>query len=124
MFAGFKKFILQGNVVDLAVGVIIGGVFGAVVKSFTEDVLMQIVAAIVGKPDFSALTFELGDGVIRYGSFLNTIITFVVTAAAIYFAVVAPINHLRERRNQGAEAEVEPTNEERMVALLEQIARK
>ncbi|MFN8053177.1 MAG: large conductance mechanosensitive channel protein MscL [Acidimicrobiales bacterium] len=124
MISGFKKFILQGNVVDLAVGIIIGGVFGAVVKSFTEDIIMQIVAAIVGKPDFGSLSFDLGDATIRYGNFLNAVITFVITAAAVYFAVVVPINHIKDRRSKGVADEVEPTNEERMVALLEQIAAK
>ncbi len=122
MAAGFKKFIMQGNVVDLAVGVIIGAVFGAVVKSFTDDILMQIVAAIVGKPDFSSLSFELGKGVIRYGSFLNAVIAFLITAAAVYFFVVLPINTLKDRR-KSAEPE-DPTNEEKIVALLEQIAAK
>lgn len=122
MLAGFKKFIVQGNVIDLAVGIIIGAVFGTVVKSFTDDILMQIVAAIFGKPDFSELSFELGNGVIRYGSFLNAVIAFLVTAAAVYFAVVAPMNAIKERR-KGAEPE-DPSNEERMVALLEQIAAK
>ena len=124
MIAGFKKFILQGNVVDLAVGVIIGGVFGAVVKSFTEDILMQIIGAIFGKPDFGDLSFALGDGVVKYGLFLNALITFLITAAAIYFVVVTPINKMKDRRAAGAEDEVEPTNEEKMVALLEQIAGK
>ncbi len=122
MAAGFKKFIMQGSVVDLAVGVIIGAVFGAVVKSFTDDILMQIVAAIVGKPDFSSLSFELGKGVIRYGSFLNAVIAFLITAAAVYFFVVLPINTLKDRR-KSAEPE-DPTNEEKIVALLEQIAAK
>lgn len=123
MLAGFKKFIMQGNVVDLAVGVIIGGVFGAVVKSFTEDILMQIVGAIFGKPDFGTLSFKLGDGVVKYGNFLNALITFLITAAAIYFFVVLPINKLKDRRKAGEEPE-EPSNEERMVQLLEQIASK
>lgn len=122
MLAGFKKFIVQGNVVDLAVGIIIGGVFGAVVTSFTNDILMQIVAAIVGKPDFSALSFTIGKGVIRYGSFLNAAIAFLVTAAAVYFAVVVPMNAIKDRR-KSSEPE-DPSNEEKMVALLEQIAAK
>jgi len=122
VLAGFKKFIVQGNVVDLAVGIIIGGVFGAVVTSFTNDILMQIVAAIVGKPDFSALSFTIGKGVIRYGSFLNAAIAFLVTAAAVYFAVVVPMNAIKDRR-KSSEPE-DPSNEEKMVALLEQIAAK
>lgn len=123
MIAGFKKFIVQGNVVDLAVGVIIGSVFGAVVKSFTDDVLMAIIGGIFGKPSFGDLTFTVGDGVVKYGLFLNALITFLITAAAIYFFVVTPINKLKERRASGEDA-AEPTNEEKMVALLEQIAAK
>lgn len=126
MIAGFKKFIMQGNVVDMAVGIIIGGVFGAVVKSFTEDILMQIVAAIVGKPDFSQLSLTIGEGQdatqILYGSFLNALIAFLITAAAVYFFVVAPINALKARRK--SDEKEDPTNEEKMVSLLEQIAAK
>ena len=123
MLAGFKKFILQGNVVDLAVGVIIGGVFGAAVKSFTSDVLMPLIGAIIGKPTFDDLTVTIGDGVIRYGLFLNALVTFLITAAAIYFVVVMPINHMKERRAKG-EGAAEPTHEEQMIALLEQTAHK
>ena len=123
MLAGFKKFIIQGNVVDLAVGVIIGASFGVVVKSFTDDILMAIIGAIVGKPNFSDLTFSIGDGVIRYGSFLTALVTFLITAAAVYFAVVMPINHLKDRRSKGEDA-AEPTHEEQMIALLGQIANK
>jgi len=121
VLAGFKKFIMQGNVVDLAVGVIIGVAFGAVVKSFTEDVLMQIVGAIFGKPDFGSLVLNLGDGKVNYGLFLNALITFVITAAAVYFAVVVPINKMKERKPAVDE---EPTGEDKMIALLEQIAQK
>ncbi|MDQ2679167.1 MAG: large conductance mechanosensitive channel protein MscL [Actinomycetota bacterium] len=124
MIKGFKEFIMQGNVVDLAVGIVIGGVFGAVVNSFVQDVLMPLIGAIVGKPTFNDLILEVGDGRVFYGRFLTALVTFLITAAAIYFVVVVPMNHLRERRNRGQEADVEPTNEERMVALLEQIAAK
>ena len=124
MIKGFKEFIMQGNVVDLAVGIVIGGVFGAVVTSFVNDVLMAFIGAIFGKPSFNDLTLDVGDGVIYYGRFLTALATFLITAAAIYFVVVVPMNRLRERRNRGQEAEVELSNEEKMVALLEQIAAK
>lgn len=124
MIKGFKEFIMQGNVVDLAVGIVIGASFGAVVNSFVNDVLMALVGAIVGKPTFNDMVLDIGDGRIFYGRFLTALVAFLITAAAIYFVVVVPMNHLRERRARGQEAEVEPTNEERMVALLEQIASK
>ena len=103
MIKGFKEFILRGNVVDLAVAVVIGAAFGAVVKSFVDDVLMQLIAAIGGQPDFAGLTISIGSGVIKYGSFLNALITFFFVAAAIYFAVVMPLNKLAERRARGAD---------------------
>ena len=124
MIKGFKEFIMQGNVVDLAVGIVIGAAFGAVVNSFVQDVLMAFIGAIFGKPTFDEMTFAVGDGVVYYGRFLTALVSFLIVAAAIYFVVVVPMNHLRERRNRGQEAEVELTNEEKMVALLEQIAAK
>ena len=108
MLKGFKDFILRGNVIDLAVAVVIGAAFGAVINSFVNDILMQIIAAIVGTPNFSGLTFEIGKGVIKYGSFLNALISFLLIAAAIYFVVVVPLNKLAERRARG-QAPEDPT---------------
>jgi large conductance mechanosensitive channel len=124
MFAGFKKFIVQGNAVDLAVGVIIGAAFGAVVTSLTNDIITPIIGAVVGKPNFNDLSFGLGDGVVAYGRFITALVNFVLIAAAIYFLIVAPINHLNERRKRGQEPVDEKSNEDRMVELLEQIAAK
>jgi large conductance mechanosensitive channel len=124
MFAGFRKFIVQGNAVDLAVGVIIGAAFGAVVTSLTNDIITPIIGAIVGKPNFNDLSFGLGDGVVAYGRFITALVNFVLIAAAIYFLIVAPINHLNERRKRGQEPVDEKSNEDRMVELLEQIAAK
>ena len=121
MLKGFKEFISQGSVVDLAVGVVIGGVFGAVVVSFTNDVLMAFIGAIFGKPTFNDLTFTIGDGIIYYGRFLTALVTFLITAAAVYFVVVVPINAMR---NRSGKPEDEKSNEEKMVELLEQIASK
>ncbi|HEX5642292.1 MAG TPA: large conductance mechanosensitive channel protein MscL [Thermoleophilia bacterium] len=101
MFKGFRDFIMRGNVVDLAVAVVIGAAFGAVITSFVNDVLMQIIAAVGGQPDFSSLSFKIGEGVIKYGSFLNALITFLLIAAAVYFVVVLPMNKLAERRAKG-----------------------
>jgi large conductance mechanosensitive channel len=103
MIKGFRDFILRGNVVDLAVAVVIGAAFGVVIKSFVDDILMQILAAIGGEPNFGSLSFQIGEGVIRYGSFLNALISFLLIAAAIYFVVVVPMNHLAERRARGAD---------------------
>jgi large conductance mechanosensitive channel len=103
MIRGFKEFILRGNVIDLAVAVVIGAAFGAVIKSFVDDILMQVIAAIGGQPDFAALSFKIGEGVIKYGSFLNAVISFLLVAAAVYFIVVLPMNKLAERRARGAD---------------------
>lgn len=122
MIKGFRDFIVRGNVVDLAVGIVIGGVFGAVVDSFVKDVLMAFIGALFGQPNFNELTLTIGDGVVYYGNFLTALVTFLITAAAIYFVVVAPMNALSERRARGQETEPELTNEEKMVLLLEEIA--
>jgi large conductance mechanosensitive channel len=124
MLAGFKKFITQGNAVDLAVGVIIGAAFGTVITALTADIISPIIGAIVGKPNFDSLKFNLGDGVVGYGAFLTALINFVLIAAAVYFAIVMPINALNERRKRGEEPAEEKSNEDKMVELLERIANK
>jgi large conductance mechanosensitive channel len=109
MLKGFKQFILRGNVVDLAVAVVIGAAFGAVITSFVENVLTPLIAAIVGKPDFSALAFTLNGSVIKYGAFLNVLISFLLIAAAIYFFIIAPMNAYTARARRG-EAPPDPTS--------------
>jgi large conductance mechanosensitive channel len=94
---GLKAFLLRGNVVDLAVAVVMGAVFGAVVTSFVNDVLMQVVAAVVGQPDFSGLAVSLGGTPVYYGRFLNAVITFVLVGVAVYYLVVVPLGRLQER---------------------------
>ncbi|HMC67581.1 MAG TPA: large conductance mechanosensitive channel protein MscL, partial [Mycobacteriales bacterium] len=96
MFKEFKAFIMRGNVVDLAVAVVIGSAFGAVVTSLVENIITPIIG-IPGKTDFSTLHFTIHDSVFRYGAFLNSLITFVSVAAAIFFFVVKPLNVLAER---------------------------
>jgi len=123
MLKGFKDFISRGNMVDLAVGVVIGGAFGAVITSFTNDILMALIGAVIGKPNFNSLTLAIGDSTVAYGKFLTALLNFVLIALAIYFLVVMPLNKLAERRKSG-EDESEPTSEEKMIALLEQIAAK
>jgi large conductance mechanosensitive channel len=108
MLQGFKKFLFRGNVVDLAVAVVIGAAFGAVITSLVTNILTPIIAAIVGKPDFSDLSVTANNSKIMYGSFLNALISFLLIAAAVYFFVVAPMNAYIERRRRG-EAIPDPT---------------
>src|ERR1051325_10257447 len=89
MFKGFRQFIMRGNVMDLAVAVVIGAAFGAVVSSFVTNILTPLISAIVGKPDFSAFNATINGGVISYGIFLNALISFLLIAAAVYFFMVA-----------------------------------
>lgn len=93
----FKAFLMRGNVVDLAVAVVLGVAFGAVVTSLVEDLLTPVIAAIIGKPDFSTLTFEVNDSTFRYGSFINAVVSFAMVTAAIFFFVVTPYNHFIAR---------------------------
>jgi large conductance mechanosensitive channel len=95
--SGFRKFLLRGNVVDLAVAVLIGAAFGALVTAFTAGFITPLLAAIGGKPDFSALYFTVNKSHFRYGLFLNALIAFLILAAVVYFFVVVPINRLMER---------------------------
>ena len=95
MIKGFKEFIMRGNVVDLAVAVVLGAAFGAVVTSLVENLLTPVIALIVGEPDFSGLTLTISDTIFSYGSFLNSLISFVSIAGAIYFFVVVPMNKMK-----------------------------
>jgi large conductance mechanosensitive channel len=98
MLKDFKTFLLRGNIVDLAVAVVIGTAFGAVVASLVGDIITPIIAAIFGSHDFAALTFTINKSVFRYGAFLNAIIAFVSIAAAVFFFVVRPVNALMARK--------------------------
>jgi large conductance mechanosensitive channel len=98
MVKDFKEFLLRGNVVDLAVAVVIGAAFGAVVTALVADLLTPLIAAIFGKHDFSALTFTVNKSTFRYGAFLNAVIAFISIAAAVFFFVVQPVNALMRRR--------------------------
>jgi len=97
MFKGFRDFILRGNVVDLAVAVIIGAAFNAIVTSFTKDVLGQLIAAVVGKPDFKDVVFKLNGTDILIGNFINATISFLIVAFVVYFGVVLPLNTIMAR---------------------------
>ena len=108
---GFKQFILRGNVLDLAVAVVIGAAFGAVVTALVKDLLTPLIAAIVGKPDFSAIQFEVNASKFLIGDFINALVSFLLIAAAVYFFVVLPVNALMARIRRG-EAPPDPTTKE------------
>src|SRR4029079_11158839 len=108
MLKGFKQFLLRGNVVDLAVAVVIGGAFGAVVAALGQDLVTPLTAAIAGKPDFSAIEFTVNGSKFLIGDFINAVISFLLVSAAIYFFVVAPMNMIMERRRRG-DAPPDPT---------------
>jgi len=105
MLGEFKKFLLRGNVVDLAVGIIIGAAFVAIVNSLVADLLTPLIAMIFGKPDFSALTFEINKSTFSYGSFINALISFLIIAAVVFYFIVVPINALIARSRKGAPAD-------------------
>jgi large conductance mechanosensitive channel len=107
MLKDFRQFLLRGNVVALAVAVVIGVAFGAVITSFVEDLLTPLIAAAGGQPDFSALTFQVNGSTFRYGSFVNAVISFLIVAAAVFFLVVRPVNALVERSRR--EPPADPT---------------
>jgi len=117
MLKDFKDFLMRGNIVELAVAFVIGLAFAAVVTSFVDDLVMPIIAMIIGKPDFGDLTFTINDAVFRYGAFLTQVFTFVAIAAAVFFVVVRPMKKLAERRAKG-EPEVVPDDERRHQELL------
>ncbi|MDO9356031.1 MAG: large conductance mechanosensitive channel protein MscL [Solirubrobacteraceae bacterium] len=105
MLKGFRDFLLRGNVVDLAVAVIIGTAFSAVVASLNKDVITQLIAAVGGVPDFSKETFSVNGTPIGYGKLITTIINFVIVAAVVYFAVIVPMNRALERFNKQDEVD-------------------
>jgi large conductance mechanosensitive channel len=98
MLKEFRQFVMRGNVVDLAVAVVIGVAFGAVVTALVTDLITPLVAAIFGKPSFAGLSFEINKSRFLYGAFVNAVLAFLVVAAAIFFLVVKPLNVLAARR--------------------------
>lgn len=108
MLKGFRDFILRGNVIDLAVAVIIGAAFTAIVNSVVTDIINPLIAAIFTKPDFSALTLSVHGGVIKYGDFLNALITFAIIASVVYFFIVLPVNSLLLRLRGPAPSTTKP----------------
>jgi large conductance mechanosensitive channel len=118
MLSGFKQFIMRGNVVELAVAVVIGGAFGAVVTAFVKDLLTPLIAALVGKPDFSAIAFTINGSQFLIGDFLNALVSFLLIAAAVYFFMVAPLNALMARLRRG-EPSPDPTTKKCAECLSE-----
>ena len=107
MLREFKDFLMKGNIVDLAVAFVIGVAFAAVVNSFVNDLVMPVIAMIIGKPNFSDLTFTINDAIFRYGAFITAAITFLATAAAIFLFVVKPYDALTSRFAKPAEGAVD-----------------
>ena len=114
---GFRAFLLRGNVVDLAVAVVIGAAFGAVVTAFVKDLVTPLIAALGGKPDFGALYFTVNNSKFLYGDFFNALIAFLVIAAVIYFLVIVPINALIARSRK--EPPADPTTKKCTECLSE-----
>jgi large conductance mechanosensitive channel len=102
MLKGFRDFILRGNVVDLAVAVILGAAFNAIVASLVADVLNPLIAATVGKPDFSSVVIHVGGGVIKVGNFFNAAVSFLIVATVVYIAIVLPMNAMQSRMKKPA----------------------
>src|SRR5689334_16895473 len=118
MLDGFKKFILRGNVVDMAVGIVIGASFGGVVTSLVKSFIEPLIALLVGKPDFSSLAIQIGSTPFPYGVFLTAVVNFLLIAAAIYFFVVTPINALVARMRKDP-APADPTTKKCTECLSE-----
>ena len=109
----FKDFLMKGNLIELAVAFVMGLAFAAVINSLVDNLVMPIIAAVIGKPDLSALTFTINDSVFRYGAFITDVIQFIAIAAAVFFFIVKPVQLARAQRT-GRDAEEEaPSDEER-----------
>jgi large conductance mechanosensitive channel len=119
MLKEFREFALRGNVIDLAVAVVIGAAFGAVVTSMVEDIFTPLIAALGGEQDFSGLRFTINGSEFRYGEFINAVLSFLTIAAVVFFFVVKPVNALMARRKEGDEPEPKAPPED--VVLLGEI---
>jgi large conductance mechanosensitive channel len=109
MLKGFRDFVLRGNVVDLAVAVILGAAFNAIVASLVGDVLNPLIAATIGKPDFSSVVLHVGGGQIKVGNFFNAVVSFLIVASVVYFAIVVPMSALQARSKKGEPVPVPTT---------------
>ena len=123
MFKEFREFLLRGNVVDLAVAVVIGGAFAAITVSLVEDIITPLLG-LLGIPDFSTWVIEVGDAKMRVGKFLNTLISFITIAAAIFFLVVKPVNRVNAMRASDEDEEEEGPTEVELLAQIRDELRK
>jgi large conductance mechanosensitive channel len=125
MIKEFRDFLLRGNLVELAVAFVMGLAFAALVMSFVNDLIMPIVAMLIGKPDFGDVAFTINDAVFRYGAFITAAITFVSTAAAIFFFVVKPVNAIvaRTRAPEDGAISDEERRHQELLAALREVAR-
>jgi large conductance mechanosensitive channel len=125
MIRGFRDFLMRGNLVELAVAFVMGLAFAALITSFVDDLVMPIVAMIIGKPDFNDLTFTINDAVFRYGAFITAAITFVSTAAAIFFFVVKPFQAItaRTRKPEDEAVSDDERRHRELIAALRESAR-
>ncbi|GAC1371316.1 MAG: large conductance mechanosensitive channel protein MscL [Candidatus Saccharimonadales bacterium] len=119
MLKDFKAFLLRGNVVDLAVAVVIGAAFGAIVTSLVKDIITPLIAAIGGNPDFSNLSVIVNHSKIMYGNFINALLSFLILAAVIFFFVVKPLNTLMARFASGKEEDSKPAKAPELLVLEE-----
>jgi large conductance mechanosensitive channel len=120
-FADFRKFVMRGNIVDLAVAVIIGVAFNAVIQSLVNDIVSPIIGAFFGKPNFNDLTFKLGDGVIRYGAFLTALLNFAIIAFVL-FLVLRAFTHMQTRLSNQTEEEAEKSEKDVLVEIRDLLA--
>ncbi len=116
----FKTFIMRGNVLDLAVGVIVGGAFGKIVTSLVNDILMPLIGTLLGGLDFSNLSWKINDATIHYGMFIQNVVDFLIIAICI-FSIVKLVNRLTRKKEKEEEKKVEPPKKEEYVVLLEEI---
>jgi large conductance mechanosensitive channel len=118
MVREFRDFLFRGNIIELAVAFVMGAAFAALVNSFVNDLVMPVIAMIIGKPDFSDLTFTINDAVFRYGAFITAVITFLAIAVAVFFFIVKPVQVMQERRTREPVEEGMPDEERRHQELL------
>ncbi len=123
MFQEFKDFLLRGNIVELAIAFVMGVAFAAVVNSLVDNIVMPVIAMLIGKPDFSGLTFTINDAVFRYGTFITDVIQFVAIAAAVFFFVVKPVTAMMNRLSREPIEEGMPDEERRHQELLAALGR-
>jgi large conductance mechanosensitive channel len=125
MLKEFREFVLRGNVVDLAVAVVIGAAFGAVVAAFVADFVTPLIAAVGGQPDFAGLKFKINGSEFKYGHFFNAVISFLIIAAVIFFFVVRPLNALAARRKKDVEPEPDaPAEDIRLLGEIRDLLRE